>query len=300
MNQKVLIAIVGGVAALGIAAFGICEHLVNQELRRNFDRELVKLEDQATITYDGFHYSLLTRQATARGLSATTADGSFRVLVDQLKVQRMEQDQKLDLVTSLRLSGHGVRLRRKEGGGFVPALSALDYSDPRMSFLLDHTFDPATETLTIHEANLSGASMGSLNLKARFSGFRKINTESLIGGNILQIAAGLGNLQFHGATVEYADAGLAEKMLKQRENEQKTSREKIVADVAKGMRAQKFFRFSDEMIEEFSAFLQSPGHLRVVSAPSQPVGRELIGMTLLFRGNLLQVLGVTIRHGTSG
>jgi hypothetical protein len=300
MKKNVSIALLSGVVALGIAGFGIAEHLVNEELRRNFDKELAKLEDQVAITYDRFHYSLLSRQATARGLTATTADGKYRVLVEQLKLQRMERDKTLDLVTALRLAGGGVRLREKKGDGYVPALTGLGYNDPKLSFRLDQTYDPATETLTVNEIGLTGAEMGELHLKARFSGLRKINTEGFTSGNILKIAAGVGNLQFHGASLDYIDTGLAEKILRRRETGQKISRAEIVAGVAKGMRAQKFFRFSEEMIAEFSAFLEKPGRLRMDSAPGQPVGSALIGTTLLFRGNLLQVLGVTIRNGAPG
>ncbi len=300
MNKNAVIGILGGVVALAIAGFGISEHLVNQELRRSFDKELAKLEDQASITYDRFHYSLLTRQAKARGITATTADGTLRLLIEELTVHRWERNEELDLLTSLRLSGRGVRLRQKKGDDYTPSLSGLGYSDPKLSFLVDHAFDPATQTLTISEASVAGAEMGSLDLKSQFSGLRQLNTKELTGGNLLQIAASIGNLQFHGATVAYTDEGLTERILAQRETEQKTSREKIVAGVAKSMREQRFFRFSDEMIQEVSAFLQKPGKLRIESTPSQPVGRELIGMTLLFRGNLLQVLGVTIRNGVAG
>lgn len=300
MNRKTVIGILSGVIALAVAGFGVADHLVNQELRRSFDKELAKLEEQVAVTYDRFHYNLITRKAQARGLTATTADGTHRVLIDQLTVHQIERDPARDLITALRLSGQGVRLRLKEGEDYVPALSGLGYNDPKLNFLFDHTFDPASETLTIREATLSGAGMGSIDLNSRFSGLRKVDPAGLKGGNLLQVAAAIGNLQFHGASIAYTDEGLAERILAQREAEAKISRDRIVQQVAKGMREQKFFRFTEEMIQEVSTFLQDPGELRVESAPSQPVGRELIGMTLLFRGNLLQLFGVSIRSGAAG
>jgi len=298
--MKRVIGILGGLVALTVAGYGIAEYLVNRELKRNFDKELAGLEEHAVITYDRFHYSLITRQAKAHGITATATDGSLRVLIEGLIVHRMERDDALDIITALRLSGHGVRLRQKQGDDYVPALTGLGYNDPRLDFLLDHSYDPAKEMLTLNECNVTGEEMGSLDLKSQLSGLRKIDTSDLSGGNILQIAMAIGNLQFHGATVDYTDQGLAERILARREADEKTTRSKIVKETAKSMRQQKFFRFSEEMIQEVSAFLEKPDTLQIQSAPSQPVGRELIGMTLLFRGNLLQVFGVTIRNGAAG
>jgi len=298
--MKRVIGILGGVVALTVAGYGIAEHLVNRELKRNFDKELAGLEEQAVITYDRFHYSLLSRQAKARGITATSTDGKLRVLIEDLVVHRMDRDDVLDVITSLRLSGHGVRLRQKSGEDYAPALTGLGYNDPRLDFLIDHSYDPAKEMLTINECNLTGTEMGRLDLKSKLSGLRKVDRSELTGGSILQIAAAIGNLQFHGATIDYTDTGLAERILARRETDAKASRKQIVKETAKTMRQQRFFRFSEEMIQEVCAFLEKPDKLRIESSPSQPVGRELIGMTLLFRGNLLQVFGVTIRNGAAG
>lgn len=297
--MKRLAGIVGGLVALIAAGYGIADHLVNTALRKNFDKELASLEEQVTVTYDRFHYNLLTRHATARGITVTTPDGSRRLLMDRLVVHKVERDKDESIVTALRLSGHGVRLREKQGDDYIPSLAGLGYSDPRLDFLIDHTFDAASRTLTINEARLSGPDLGSLDLKARLSGLQKVDASGFTGGDILRMAAAIGGVQFHGANVDYRDEGLVERIMQHHETSKKVSRDHVVTEIAKTMRQQRFFRFSEEMIDQVSAFLRKPEQLHIDSAPSQPVSRELIGMTLLFRGNLLQVFGVTIRSGAA-
>jgi hypothetical protein len=298
--MKRLTAIAGGVVALILAGYGIADHMVNAAIKKGFDKQLASLEEQLTVTYERFHYNLITGHATARGITVTTPDGSQRVLMERLVVHHIQRDKAQNAVTALRLSGHGVRLREKRGEDYAPSLAGLGYSDPRLDFLIDHSFDPATRTLTVNEARLSSPELGSLDLKARLSGLQKVDTSDFSGGNILRIAGAIGGVQFHGATVDYRDKGLIERIMEHHESDKKVSRDHVVKEVAKTMRTQRFFRFSDEMIDQVSAFLRKPERLHIDSAPSQPVNRELIGMTLLFRGNLLQVFGVTIRNGDAG
>jgi hypothetical protein len=293
----VALVVLGGLGAVAVAAYGIADHLLNVELRSRFDRELEALAGQVEVTYDGFHYNLFTRRGEARGITATTADGNLRFLVDRLVVHRMERDAATDVLAGLRLTGHGVRWRdRTEDGGYVPGFADLGYSDPRMEFSVDQAFDPGTQVLTLREVTVSGEGMGRLRLSGKLSGLKGVDVAGLTSPNWLEVAVAAGNLQFHGADASYRDAGLAERMLARREKNRNETREAIVAGVAKGMREQKFFRFSEEMIGEVSSFLAAPSGIGFRAEPAQPVGKELIGMTLLFRGNLLQLFGVTIHQ----
>ena len=298
--MKRLAGIAGGVVALIAAGYGIADHLVNDAIKKGFDKELASLEEQISVTYERFHYNLLTRNATARGITVTSPDQSQRILMDRLVVHRIERDKPTETVTALRLSGHGMRLRAKRGDTYEPGLSGLGYDDPRLDFLIDESFDPATRALTIHEARLSGPDLGALDLKASLSGLQEIKTAELTGGDILRIAGAIGGVQFHGATIDYKDQGLIDRILKQHEADHKVTRELAVEEIAKSMRKQRFFRFSEDMVTQVCDFLRKPERLHIASEPSQPVNRELIGMTLLFRGNLLQVFGVTIRSGAAG
>ncbi len=299
---KATIATLGFLVALGAAGYGIADHLFNSEIKARFDRQLASLRDKVDITYDRFHYNLLTGKGEARGITATTADGQFRALVDRLVLHRIDRAADDDTVTGMRVSGHGVRLREKLLGKdeYRPAFTGLGYSDPRLEFLFDYAWDEATQTLIIRESSATGPGLGQAAFDAHLSGLGSVNAGRLSTGDLLQLAAAIGNLRFHGASLDYSDAGLVEKMLVRRQTDEGLTRAQIIEDNARSMREQQFFRFPEAMIDEVSAFLAEPGRLTVVSAPNQPVGRELIGMTLLFRGNLLQVFGVSITNGAKG
>lgn len=283
--------------AVALAAAGLGgDFLLNRVARNRFDQELVRLQSRVDVRYERLRFELWSGKIRAGQVSATTGNGQLKLLADSVLIRDWKRDEETGAVVRMGITGKGVQIhRRGEDGGWIPKLNGYGYDDPKLGLELDYQYLPESRTLVVDRFKLGGRDMGALSLQGRFADVAAVDWSRLGEGGMMQRMAALGSLKIVGLQLEYHDFGLLPNVFAQHASASGKTPPDIAQEVYAVVAGQKTLRLTPSMLESVESFLKDPDRIELVMQPAKPVGTMEWITALLFRGDLIKLLGVDIR-----
>jgi hypothetical protein len=287
---------IGLVVVLLLAALFGGTYVVNRVVRVRFDRELARLESTVEVRYGSLWFEFWSGRVRVGNVSATLANRQLKLLADSLLVRDWKRDVATGVVVRMGITGKGVRIhRRGENGGWIPQLNGYGYEDPKLGVEMDYQYQPESRALVLDHLKVGGREMGALSLQGRFTDAAAVDWGRLGEGLMMQRLAALGSVKIAGLQMQYDDFGLLPRVFAQ----QASASNKTPAEIAEGVygviEGQKSLRLTPAMLDSIHKFLKEPNRIELVMQPTKPVGTMEWITALLFRGDLVKLLGLDIR-----
>lgn len=284
-----------GLVVLLVVALGAYV-LVNRWVRQRFDQELASMQNRMEVHYGSLRFEPWSGKIRAGQVSATMADGQLKLLAESLWIRDWKRDAATGLVERMGITGKGVRIHgRGKNGGWIPRLSGYGYEDPKLGLELDYEYASQTRTLEVERLKLGGRDMGALSLQGKFADAGAVDWGRLGEGTTMQRMAALGSVKVAALQLEYHDFGLLTKVFEHHAAARGKAAGDIANEVYAAVEGQKSLRLTPAMLESVQKFLTNPDRIELVLQPAKPVGTMEWVTALLFRGDLIKLLGVDIR-----
>lgn len=287
---------IGASLLLVVAAVAVANFVVNRIVRERFDRELAHMQNRLDVKYEGLRFEFWSGKVRVGQVTATTANGQVKLLAESVQVRDWERDAASGVVSRMGISGKGVQIyRRGEQGGWVPQLKGYGYDDPKLGLELDYQYEAESRGLTLDRLNVGGKEMGAFSLQGKFADVAAVDWTRLGEGAMMQRLLALGSLKIASMKFEYNDFGLLPKIFAAHAAATNKTAPEYAEQIFGMVEGQKSLRLTPSMLEAIHQFLQKPDRIELVMQPAKPVGTRDWFTALLFRADLIKLLGVDIR-----